>query len=153
MTKTAAERQLAGFLAKYTPEIQTITEELHGKLSARLPGAIEMVYDNYNALVIGFSPTERPSDAILSIVPFPKWVTLCFLFGAKLSDPQGILTGSGKQVRTVRLESSDDLDDPAVAELIAKAIERAPKPFDESRPNRLVIKSISAKQRPRRPKK
>lgn len=151
MTRTAAERQLAQFMAKYLPEVISVAEEVHAKLRARMPGAIEMVYDNYNGLVIGFSPTEKPSEAVLSIVLFPKWVTLCFIWGAKLRDPHNRLKGAGKQVRTIRLESADDLDEPIVRELIDQAIERAPKPFDQSTPNRLVIKSISAKQRPRRP--
>ena len=58
-------------------------------------GAIEMVYDNYNWLVIGFCPTERPSEAIFSIVMPPGRVTLCFLQGAGLSDPAKRLQGTG----------------------------------------------------------
>ena len=49
--------------------------------------AVEMIYDNYNWLVIGFSPTDRPSDAIFSLVLPPGRVTLCFLQGAGLPDP------------------------------------------------------------------
>jgi hypothetical protein len=37
------------------------------KMRARLPGAVELVYDNYNALAIGFGPTERTSEAVFSI--------------------------------------------------------------------------------------
>jgi hypothetical protein len=149
----AAETQLAGFLAKYTPEIQMIAEEAHFKLRARLLGAVEMVYDNYNALVIGFSPTEKASEAILSIGLYPRWINLYFLNGAKLPDPHKRLKGSGKQVRNIRLDDADVLDDPAVEALIDQAVRRSAKPFDESQANRLVIKAVSAKQRPRRPAK
>lgn len=146
------EKQLAGFLAKYTPEIGKLTRAVHAKLRKRMPGAIEMVYDNYNALVIGFSATERPSEAILSIVPMPKWVSVCFIQGAKLPDPKKLLNGSGNQVRHIRLTGGvADLDQPAVRALITAAIDRSVKPFDRKQPNQLVIRSISAKQRPRRP--
>src|SRR5262245_31588094 len=117
----------------------------------RLPGAVELVYDNYNALVIGFGPTERPSQAIFSVVVFPRWVTLCFLQGAKVPDPQRRLQGNGKQVRHIRLAAADDLDTPGVRDLITRALECASGPFDGTGDGRLIIKSISAKQRPRRP--
>src|ERR1039458_9537409 len=69
------------------------------KGGARLPGAVQLVYDNYNALVIGFGPSERASEASFSIVLYPRWVTLFFLQGAGLPDPRRLLKGSGKVVR------------------------------------------------------
>ena len=75
------------------------------KMRARLPGAVELVYDNYNALVIGFGPNERASDAVFSIALYPKWINLFFLYGAMLEDPKEILRGSGKQVRRLLLKT------------------------------------------------
>ena len=119
------------------------------RIRARLPRAIEMVYDNYNALVIGYSPTERPSDAIVSIALYPRWVNLFFLQGAHLPDPQGVLKGNGNQVRYVRLDKGAAiLDTPAVREVMAEAMAFADVPF--SGKSRLVIRAISKKQRARR---
>ncbi len=53
------EKQLAGFIAKYTPEVQSVATAALAKMRARLPGAVELVYDNYNALAIALGPTER----------------------------------------------------------------------------------------------
>jgi hypothetical protein len=147
------EKQLDGFLAKYLPEIAAQARAVRAKMRKRLPGAIEMVYDNYNWLVIGYSPNERPSDAIFSIAIAPRWVTFCFLQGAGLPDPDKLLKGSGRIVRHVRLESPKDLDRPAMQALIAAALEDARAPINNKSPRRLMIKSISAKQRPRRPPK
>lgn len=117
-----------------------------------LPSAVEMVYDNYNGLVIGFAPNERPSDAVFSLLISPGgWVTLCFLEGAHLSDPERLLRGSGSRVRHIRLGSPADLDRPAVCALIAEAKEEADPPFDPRARRRLIIRSVSAKQRGRRP--
>jgi hypothetical protein len=121
------------------------------KLRKRLPGAVEMVYDNYNGLVIGFGPNDRASLAIFSIVLFPRWVTLCFLQGAGLPDPQRRLQGEGNVVRHIRLEDSTVLDEPYVQTLMNLALRRAKAPLDIKSRRQLVIKSISAKQRPRRP--
>ncbi|HET6229922.1 MAG TPA: DUF1801 domain-containing protein [Longimicrobiaceae bacterium] len=144
------EEQLEEFLAKYDPAVAQEVREAHGKMRARLPGAVEMVYDNYNALVIGFSPDEKPSHAVFSLAAFPGWVTLCFLQGAGLPDPDGLLQGSGNVVRNVRLQPLERLDSPPVRALMDAALASAPVPFDETQPSRLLIKSISAKQRPRR---
>lgn len=144
--------QLNSFLAKYDPEISARAEAVLVKMRKLLPGAIELVYDNYNALAIGFAPTDRASDAIFSIALYPRWVSLFFLqHGTKIADPKKLLKGSGNKVRYVVLESPDDLDKEEVRSLMSEAIDRARLPFDVAQKNRIVIKSISAKQRPRRP--
>src|ERR1700689_1219760 len=116
-----------------------------------LPNAIEMVYDNYNALVIGFAPNERPSDAIFSIAVFPRKIALCFLQGAKLPDPHKRLKGSGNGARNVTVDDLNVLDDPQIRALMDEALRRAKVRMDPKQPRKLVIRSVSAKQRPRRP--
>ncbi len=151
MNDESPEEQLTGFIGKYTPEIGVLAQTVLVKMRARLPGAIELVYDNYNALVIGFGPTERASDLIFSIALYPRWVSLFFTQGAGLPDPQKLLKGSGKIFRHIVLKEATDLDKPAVQALMAGALKRSAKPLDNTLPDRIVIKSISAKQRPRRP--
>lgn len=145
------EAQLAAFLAKYTPEIATQARAVRARLQQSFPGGIEFVYDNYNALVIGYGPSERVSEAVLSIAVYPRWITLFFLHGAGLDDPQQLLKGRGKQVRNVRLGEPDDLLLPAVQTLIALAIAPTQAAFTSAAALRTVIKSISARQRSRRP--
>jgi len=147
------KKQLDLFLAKYNPPIASLARRALAKLRKRLIGSLEMVYDNYNALVIGFVPNERPSDAIFSIVLYPEHVSLCFLQGAGIPDPNGRLLGSGNVVRHVRLESAATLDDTEIVSLMNAALHRAKVPLDPKQTRRLIIKSISAKQRPRRPAK
>jgi len=148
------QAQLDSFLDKFTPDIAAQARVALRKMRARLPGALELVYDNYNALAIGFSPTERAGDGVFSIALYPRWISLFFLqSGTRLRDPEGILAGSGNQVRHIVLETPALLDAPAVQDLIAQALELASKPLDPTQPRRLIIKSVSPKQRPRRPAK
>jgi hypothetical protein len=151
MKAKAPKAQLEGFLAKYSTEIAALARAVLRKMRARLPGAVELVYDNYNALVVGFGPTERASAAIFSIALYPRWINLFFLHGVGLPDPKRRLKGGGKIVRHVVLKEAEDLDDPAVCELMAHALKRSPEPL--TGPGRMLIKSLSAKQRPRRPAK
>ncbi|HVT98260.1 MAG TPA: hypothetical protein VHE33_12200 [Acidobacteriaceae bacterium] len=144
--------QLDSFLDKFTPEIAAEARVALRRMRARLPGAQELVYDNYNALAIGFSPTERTSEALFSIALFPRWVSLFFLQnGTRLRDPDCLLEGSGNQARHIKLDKGAMIDDPGVQDLIAQALELAEKQIDPGQPRRLIIKSVSAKQRPRRP--
>jgi hypothetical protein len=122
------------------------------KLRQLVPNAVEMVYDNYNALIVGFCPGMRPSEAILSIALMPRWITLCFLQGRGLPDPEKRLRGDGNIVRSVRLENgAKTLDQPDVRTLIGEALQRAKVPIPARQKRQFLIKSVSAKQRPRRP--
>jgi len=147
-----AEQQLQGFIAKYSPEIAATAKKVRQDLRQRMVGTLEMVYDNYNALVMAYSSTGKVSDVICSIALYPRWVSLFFMQGAKLKDPKKLLKGSGTTIRHIVLEDGvKTLNKVAVRDLLARAYyaqERMPVGRDAPK---TVIKSISAKQRPRRP--
>lgn len=145
-----AERQLAAFLDQYLPETAALARALRARLGRRLRRAVQLVYDNYNFLVIGFSPTARPSDAPLSLAVAPRHVNLCFLRGVGLPDPQKRLRGQGSQVRSLRFTRATDFDDPYVRRLIDAAWSRAPRPGGADA-GQVIIRSVSVRKRPRRP--
>jgi len=146
----SADEQLADFIARFTPEIAADATAVLDRMRRRLPGAIELVYDNFNALVIGFCPSERASEAPFSIVVNPRRISLCFLQGAALDDPAGLLVGEGKQVRRIVLDRPEDLDAPGVQDLIDRAL-AATEPWDPARPRRVEIRAVAARRRPRQP--
>lgn len=148
-----AEAQLAGFMAKYLPEIALQTKAARAAMRKRYPTALELVYDNYNALAIGYAPSEKTSEAIFSIAAYPQWVSLFFLQAKGLPDPDKLLKGAGSVAKHIVLSEPAVLNDPAVKKLMQEAVARAKKPFTPGVEHQLVIKSISAKQRPRRPAK
>src|SRR4030088_2949967 len=121
-TDRSTEEQIAGFLAKYTPEIVAFATDARTRMQKEVPGGVELVYDNCNALVFGYGRSERPSEAVLSLALMPQWVTLCFLKGAKLKDPKKLLKGSGSTVRNIRLIAPYDLDNADVQGFVRAAI-------------------------------
>jgi hypothetical protein len=150
MKAESAERQLDRFLDAFTPEVADLARKTLAKLRKRLPHAIELVYDNYNALAIGFAPNERASDGIFSIAVYSTHANFFFLQGAKLPDPDGMLRGKGSRVRHLRLEDEKTLDRADVKAMMTTAMKMAKVPFDEKTEHKMLIKSVSAKQRPRR---
>ena len=147
----ATERRIETFVAKYTPAIAAQLRDARQRLRARFPRGVEMVFDNYNALVFGIGPNDHTRESFISIAGYPKWVTLFFLDGASLHDPQGLLEGEGKQVRGIRLKAPADMDTPAVAALIDQAIASRHDALTVAPPLSTVIKAEVEKQRPRRP--
>jgi len=143
--------QISGFLRKYSPAIQTELGAARSHLRALFPRGFELVFDNYNALVFGFSPTELARDCFISVAGYPKWVTLFFLNGRALSDPRGLLEGSGKQVRSIRLKEAEAINDRHVQLLIAQSIAPHAEALSEAPQLKTLIKTIVTEHRPRRP--
>ncbi len=153
MATESPARQLAGFIDKYDAPVARLARAARRAVRKRFPTAVELVYDNYQFLAIGFSATERASDSIVSLAVSPRGVALSFYYGASLPDPQKILLGSGNQNRFVRLSSVTTLASPPVKALIQAAVDQAHTPLPASGRGYMLIKSISAKQRPRRRQK
>lgn len=144
-------REIDGFLAKYDAGVARQARAARRKMRRLFAGGVELVYDNYNALVFAYAPTERASDIICSIALYPRWVTLFFLHGASLRDPKGLLGGTGKTIRGVRLADATTLDDAAVLDLVARAKAATKVPFAAAKSVRTVVRSVSSKQRARQP--
>ena len=119
-------------------------------MRAQLPTASELVYDNYTFFVIGYGPGPGASEAIFSLAAYARGLTLFFLQGKGLPDPARLLRGSGTVVRSIRLETAKVLDRPEVQALIEAALAGAKVPLPHDGKHQLLIKAVSAKQRPRR---
>ena len=151
MKQPSPARQVAGFIAKFDPRIARIARAARAALRRRWPTAVELVYDNYNALAIGWGPNERASEAFVSIAVYATGVSLYFVQGRKLPDSRRLLQGKGNQGAFIRLESAAQLSQPAVAALMQAAVRLGPTPLRRTGRGPTVVKSISARQRPRRP--
>lgn len=146
-----AEARLASFIKKFEPGTARLIRDCRREMRRLLPAATELVYDNYNFFVIGYSATERPSDCIVSIAAAANGVGLSFYWGAHLPDPTHMLQGAGKQNRFIRVPDVKVLRMPEVIRLVKAAAIQGKTPLASNAAPRLVIKSVSVKQRPRRP--
>jgi hypothetical protein len=130
---------------------------LRAKLRGRLAGLFEVVYvyENQNALVISYSPTENGYDGLYSLALYPSGVKLFFAQGALLSkaDPNKLLQGSGKTVRHVVLNTVAEFDRAEIEVLMAAGLKLAKLRLNASAKGSVIIKAEAQKQRARRASK
>ena len=148
--KSTPEAQLRSLIGKFDPKDQKLIRSVRSAVRKRLPTANELLYDYERFFVIGYSPTERPTDGIVSIAARADGVRLYLMQGPQLPDPKKLLMGSGKQVRFIRVEAARQLAHPDVEALIAAAIDQAGVPLATKGRGRLVIRTFAGKQGPRR---
>ena len=141
--------QFSAFLSRFPPEIVALVKRCLPKIRRAIPCPFQLVYDYSNSLVVAFGMSERGYEAIVAIAVFPRWVRL--YFDKSLPDPKGLLEGSGGKVRSVTLKAASDLDHADIQSLFKAAIKRAGATFPRTRSTRMVIKSASKKQRPKKP--
>lgn len=148
---TTAQEQIAASLATYSPDMARQFRAARAALRRLFPRGYELVYDTYNGLGCGFSPTPRSSGIVISVLAYPRWITLFFFRGRHLEDPDGLLQGSGAKIRSLRLEPFTLLKSPAVALLLEQAIGDVRQELATAPRLSTVLKSVSPRQRPRKP--
>ena len=152
----SAETQLQSFFAEYEPNIAKLGKALRVKLRARLPGLFEIVYvyENQNALVISYSPTEQGYAGLCSLSVRPDGVSLYFSQGALLSksDPNKLLQGRSN-VRSVVLNEAADFDRAEIEALMAASLKLAKLRLDTGAKGSVIIRAEAQKQRALRAKK
>ena len=150
----AAEAELRRLLADYDPEIARLLLAARRKLRARIPRGFELIYDSYNGVGVGYGSVQKYSSPVVSLVAYPRWVTLFFLFGATLDDAHGLLQGKGSRVRSIRLApGAGVLDDPRVGALLEQALSRDAGAFAAAPRLRTHIQSIAVTRKPRTPRR
>ena len=122
------------------------------------PSANELIYDNYNAVAFGWSPTERVGHTICSIAVgrSSKNVHFGFYWGSELSDPDKMLLGEGNQYRYILVTDKKKFPKAYIIKLVKEAyINSLAKIKDQNQivNGKTIVKSVSEKKRPARIKK
>lgn len=145
---------LAKCLKPFTPEVRTLAMKIRGFIWDNYPKTNELIYDNYNAVAVGWSPTDRMGHIFCSIAVGRSngGIHFGFLWGAKLSDPKKLLLGEGNQYRFIRVARYEDLPVPYLKKLMKEAYANSlAKVKDKSQlmSGQTIMKSISEKKRPK----
>jgi hypothetical protein len=116
---------LIKFLKPYDRAIQDLALTLRSLVLEEMAPCHENIYDAYNAVAIGYGPTDRLKDGIFHIAVYSGHVNLGFNHGATLKDPLGILKGTGNQIRHITIKAKEDVARPEIRSYIRRALKVA----------------------------
>jgi len=139
--------EYVGFLAPFESRIAELALATRKLVLEEAPDSTELIYDAYNALATGYGFTGRPSECFIHIAVYAKWVNLGFHRGAELEDHDGVLQGTGRTVRHIRISAPQDLAAPAVRAFVKQAIARAKRPVPDAPKVKSVVRAIYARKR------
>jgi len=142
---------LEKFLEPFDDHIADLALWLRKFIWKLYPKCNELIYDNYNALAVGWSPTMKMNDIFCSIAVYSNEIMhFGFYWGSRLSDPQKMLEGKGKQYRFIRVTSKKDFPKEYMIELLAEAHMNSlasARSLDDAPRGETVVKMISAKKK------
>jgi hypothetical protein len=146
-------KDLTEFLQPFSKEIQELAMWLREFIWDLYPNTNELIYDNYNAVAFGWSPTDRVGHTFCSIaVGSNKYVHFGFYWGSQIADPEKKLLGKGNQYRYIIVNNKDDFPKTYIKKLMKEAYANSLAKVEDKNQiikGKTITKSISpAKKRP-----
>ena len=114
--------KLTDFLKPYATEVREIFWELRNFITSTIPEANELIWDNYNAVAIAYSKSEKLSDAFCHIAIYAKHVNFGFNRGAELTNTSIQLEGKGKLIRHLKVRDIHSFPKESLEKMIYEAV-------------------------------
>lgn len=108
-------------VAGLDPKVECIARQLRALIFDNDPRAVEVVRRGDQAASYGIGP-KKMSEAYVYIIPKVGYVNLGFYHGVALTDPSGLLEGTGTRLRHVKVRSLESVTEPALLLLIQTAL-------------------------------
>lgn len=145
-------KDLIKFLKPFDKEINELVMWLREFVWDLYPKTNELIYDNYNAVAFGWSPTDRVGHTFCSIAigRTSKNVHFGFYWGSQIADPGKLLIGEGNQYRYILVKNKKDFPKAYIKKLMNEAfVNSLAKVKDKKQfmEGATITKSVSAKKR------
>jgi hypothetical protein len=135
-------KELIRFLKRFDPAIRELALDARELVLKVLAPPNESVLDVY-VLAMNYGFSERIKDQVVSIGVYTKHINIGFPWGARMDDPEGVLQGSGKQMRHIPIQSQADLGSPVIRDYLLRAM-----PEDAVRSKTLQTKIYPSRRTP-----
>ena len=151
-------KDLLQFLKSFDDDIIDLAMWLRDFAWDLCPQANELIYDNYNAVAFGWSPTDKVGHTFCSIAVgrSSKNVHFGFYWGNEISDPDKILLGQGSQYRYILVTDKEKFQKAYIKKLVNEAYTNSLAKVKDQKQiinGQTIVKSISQKKRPDKAKK
>ena len=123
-TADALEADVDRLLAEHPPELQAIERALRTTIRGAVPDAVEQV--DFGNKLIAFGRSMKMRGLLFAIIAHKTHVNLQLADGAVLADPDGLVEGTGKRIRHVKIRSVAEASSPAVVALIRAQLAARP---------------------------
>jgi hypothetical protein len=148
-------KDLKKFLRVFTKQQQETALWLREFAWKLYPNCNELIYDNYNALAFGWSPTDRVGHVFCSVAlgRTSGNVHFGFYWGSEIADPKKLLLGEGKQYRYILVENRKGFPKTYITKLVKAAYANSMSKVKDQKQimeGRTIVKSVSAKKRAKR---
>jgi len=143
---------LIKFILPYPDNVKVAALWLREFIWDLFPETNELIYDNYNSVAVGWSPTDKAGDVFCSIALFSDHINFGFNRGTDFPDPQNLLIGNGTLYRYISIKERDDFPEEYIIQLLNLAYQNSIsrlKPVKKIIKGETIVKAISAvKRRP-----
>ena len=136
------EEQIEEFLEPFKQELVLLTHELRAFLKKETQPTMELVGDSTISVNIGYGFTEKAWDCFCAIIVYSKHINISFPSGASLDDPQGLLQGTGKRVRHIKVKDLYTINNSEVMDLLLEARDKALGILEEKPVQKETVKTI-----------
>lgn len=112
-------------MAKASPETETLARRTKTLIEDVMPDVVEVPWPKQKIIGYGVGP-KKMSEHFCYIGVFKNHINLGFYYGSELPDPENLLEGTGKRLRHIKISQQDQLDNPAIRDLIVVASKHLP---------------------------
>jgi hypothetical protein len=143
-------KELLQFMQPYPSEVREIALWLREWVWDQYPECNELIYDSYNAVAFGWSPTDRLGQTFCSIAIMPKYVHFGFYWGSQIADPEKRLLGKGNQYRYIIVKKKKDFPKMYIKKLVREAFANSLEKVKDKRhivSGQTIVKAIYPKKK------
>ena len=117
--------EFEAILTNANPEVAALAQQARALIHDVMPNVVEVVWATQRMAGYGIGP-KKMSEQFCYIGPFKNHVNLGFYYGADLADPGNLLEGTGQKLRHIKIRQLDQLENPAVRDLVVAASKHFP---------------------------
>lgn len=145
-------KDLLKFLAPFDEDIRERALWLREFVWSLYPKTNELIYDNYNAVAFGWSPTDKVGHTFCSIAVGRSSgnVHFGFYWGSEIADLRSLLLGKGNQYRYILVTDTKEFPKTYMKQLLKDAYANSLAKVKDKKQlmeGKTIVKSVSSAKR------